>query len=55
VWDGTKLVPGADPKTFIVTGEFNPGGNTTLAHDANHTYGEDAEGNITIDGVIISK
>jgi hypothetical protein len=55
VWDGAKLVPGADPKTFIVIGEFNPGGNTTLAHDANHTYGEDVGGNITIDGVTISK
>jgi hypothetical protein len=55
VWDGAKLVPGADPKTFIVIGEFNPGGNTTLAHDANHTYGEDAGGNITIDGVTISE
>jgi len=56
VWYESKLVPGADPNTFVVTGNThaqNSTGGYTLAHDARHTYGVDAKGNITVDGVTI--
>ena len=52
VWYEGKLIPGADPTTFVVTGNThiqNSYGGYTLAHDASHTYGIDAKGNVTID------
>lgn len=56
VWKGDKLIPGADPSTFVVTGNtnvLNATGGYTLAHDAKHTYGEDSKGNLTVDGATI--
>jgi len=58
VWDGIKLVPNADVNTFVVTGnttQLNAAGGITLAHDANHTYGEDIKGNVTVDGVTVQQ
>ena len=58
VWNGSKLVPGADPNTFVVTGNdltLNSNGGLTLAHDANHVYGVDAKGNVTVDGVTVQE
>ncbi len=58
VWDEGKPVPGADPNTFVVTGDtmpLNASGDLTLAHDANHSYGEDIKGNITVDGVAVQQ
>lgn len=59
VYDKGRLIPGADPNTFVVIGQAdmyaNPNAqNFTFAKDANHTYGEDAKGNITVDGATIS-
>ncbi len=58
VWDKGRLIPGANPNTFVVIGDAemyaNPSAqNFIFAKDANHTYGEDAKGNITIDGATI--
>ncbi len=56
VWDFDKIIPGADPKTFTVTSDGwirNSDGGVTLARDANHVYGEDPNGNVTIDGAAI--
>ncbi|MDE1971228.1 MAG: DKNYY domain-containing protein [Patescibacteria group bacterium] len=53
VWYESRLIPGADPNTFVVTGDThvqNSFGGYTLAHDARHTYGTDSKGNFTIDG-----
>ena len=55
VWYEGKLIPGADPNTFIVTGDTyikNAYGGYTLAHDAHHTYGIDLKNNLTIDGKV---
>lgn len=56
VWYQGKLIPNADPNTFIVTGNThveNASGGYTLAHDSNHTYGIDKQSKLTIDGVTI--
>ena len=58
VWDNGRLLPGADPSTFVVTGrdysyQQNSDGSATLAHDAYHSYGENGQGYPTIDGVTI--
>lgn len=56
VWYTGKLIPGADPSTFVITGNthvLNSTGDYTLAHDANHTYGIDVKGSLTIDGVTL--
>ena len=58
VYDKGRLVPGADPNTFVVLGDAEMFANPTaqnfiLAKDAYHTYGEDAKGNITVDGIIV--
>lgn len=62
VWDKGRLIPGADPKTFIVIGDadmytdtYNNSGGFTFAKDANHLYGEDTKGNITVDGVTVKQ
>lgn len=54
VWYQGRLIPGADPNTFVVTGNTlvqNNAGGYTLAHDANHTYGIDANNKLTVDGI----
>lgn len=54
VWYRAKLIPGADPATFVVTGDpliRNSSGGYIFAHDARHTYGVDAKGSLTVDGV----
>jgi hypothetical protein len=56
VWYEGKSIPGADPATFVVTGNthvLNSTGGYTLAHDDRHTYGVDAKGSITVDGVSV--
>ena len=56
VWYESKLIPSADPSTFVVTGNThiqNSTGGDTLAHDAYHTYGVDAKDNVTVDGVTV--
>ncbi len=56
VWYEGKLIPGADPNTFVVTGNThvqNSTGGYTLAHDARHTYGVDAKDKLTVDGITI--
>lgn len=56
VWYQTRLIPGADPNTFVITGNThveNASGGYTLAHDAYHTYGIDKQSKLTIDGVTI--
>ncbi len=56
VWYKGKLIPGADPATFVVTGNthvLNSTGGYTLAYDARHVYGVDAKDNITVDGAHI--
>lgn len=56
VWDGTRLIPGVDVKTFVVTGDTltrNAAGISTIAHDAHHVYGRDSEYMVTIDGVVV--
>lgn len=58
VWYEGKLIPNADPNTFVVTGNTlvqNSTGGYTLAHDARHTYGIDAKSNMTIDGVTVQQ
>ena len=56
VWYQTRLIPGADPNTFVVTGDThveNANGGYTLAHDSNHTYGINKQSKLTIDGVTV--
>ncbi len=56
VWYGGTLIPGADPATFVVTGntyQQNADGTYTMAHDAKHVYGTNANGKVTVDGVTI--
>jgi len=56
VWYQSKLIPGADPSTFVVTGDThlqNSIGGYTLGHDARHTYGVDSKGKLTVDGVAV--
>ena len=56
VWYLGKLIPGADPNTFVVTGNThveNTTGGYTLAHDTNYSYGIDKKGELTIDGVTV--
>lgn len=56
VWYQSKLIPGADPSSFVVTGNThvqNSTGGYTLAHDARHTYGVDSKDKLTIDGVTV--
>ena len=53
-WYQGRLIPGADPSTFVVTGNThvqNSTGGYTLAHDASHLYGVDAKDKLTVDGV----
>jgi len=55
-WYQGRLIPGADPSTFVVTGNThvqNSTGGYTLAHDASHVYGVDAKDKLTVDGVTI--
>src|SRR3989344_4348691 len=55
-WYQGRLIPGADPSTFVVTGNThvqNSTGGYTLAHDASHLYGVDAKDKLTVDGVTI--
>ena len=57
VWDGAKLIPSADPNTFVVTGNdltSNGSDGYTLAHDAHNVYGEDAKGNVTVEPIIVA-
>ncbi len=56
VWYQGKLIPDADPSTFVVTGNThveNSTGGYTLAHDARHIYGVDKNGKLTIDGITV--
>jgi len=56
VWYQGRLIPGANPNTFVVTGNTqvqNSTGGYTLAHDANHLYGVDAKDKLTVDGVVV--
>ena len=51
VWYESKLIPNADPSTFVVTGDTyvqNSYGGYTLANDAYHIYGTDEKGNLTV-------
>ncbi len=52
VWYEGKLISGADPNTFVVTGSTyaqDGNGNYILAHDANHIYGLDKKNNIVVE------
>ncbi len=54
VWYRAKLIQGADPTTFVVTGNThvrNSYNVYVLAHDANHEYGLDVNDSLTIDNV----
>jgi hypothetical protein len=58
VYDKGRLIPNADPNTFVVIGQAemyaNPNAqNFTFAKDAYHNYGEDSKGNVTIDGITV--
>lgn len=56
VWYQGRLIPNANPSTFVVTGDThveNSSGGYTLAHDSNHSYGIDKQGKLTVDGVAI--
>jgi len=56
VWYQGRLIPNANPNSFVVIGNThveNATGGYTLAQDAYHTYGIDKQGKLTIDGITI--